>query len=140
MSPQAFCADAGDFYSAMKQNTKRDIILVAALLVIGGVIAVILLLSGHKGSTVQVRVDGEVIETFSLSEDRTYEITGIDGGKNILIIENGEAWMDDADCPDKLCVNMGKISKSGQSVVCLPHKVVVEISDDQGGDIDIYVH
>ncbi len=39
--------------------------------------------------------------------------------------------MDKADCPDKLCVKQGKISKSGESIICLPHKVVVKISAEE---------
>lgn len=48
-------------------------------------------------------------------------------GHNKVIIEGGKVWMDGADCPDKLCVSQGKISKSGQAIICLPNKVMVTI-------------
>ena len=38
--------------------------------------------------------------------------------------------MTEADCPDKICVNTGKISKIGETIVCLPHRVVVEIQGE----------
>ena len=41
--------------------------------------------------------------------------------------------MSEADCPDKLCKNMGTIDKKGESIICLPHQVVVEITDDKSG-------
>jgi len=50
-----------------------------------------------------------------------------DSGKNVLVIENGEASIKSATCPDKICVSHRKISKSGETIVCLPNKVVVEI-------------
>ena len=46
--------------------------------------------------------------------------------------------MEDADCPDKVCVKTGKIKSPGQTVVCLPHRVVIEITGDNA-DIDAAV-
>ena len=119
---------------------KWDVIITAGIIIAGAVIAAIVLISGHKGSTVIVSVDGEIIKTFSLDGEISYEIAGADGGKNYLRISGGQAWLEDADCPDKLCVNMGKISRNGQSIVCLPHKVVVEVSSEENeDDVDIVV-
>ena len=58
----------------------------------------------------------------------------MDGGTNELVIEDGEARLTEADCPDSLCVNMGRISRSGQSIICLPHQVVVRIVDDSAAE------
>lgn len=125
----------------MKKSRKADVILIAAIVLVGVIIGVILLLSKHDGKYVQVRVAGQVEKVFPLSQDVEYEIAGRDGGSNLLIIRDGKAWVEEADCPDKLCKNMGKISRSGQSVVCLPHEVVVEIVDETGPDdgVDIIV-
>ena len=46
--------------------------------------------------------------------------------------------MEDADCPDKVCVKTGKIKKPGQTIVCLPHRTVIEITGDNA-DIDAAV-
>lgn len=48
-------------------------------------------------------------------------------GHNKIVIANGEVWMEEADCPDKLCISQGKISRSGQTIICLPNKVMVTI-------------
>ena len=124
-----------------KGRFKWDIILIAGILAVGAVLALVLLLTSKTGATVQVRVDGEIIKTFPLNVDIQYEITGSEGGKNLLIIENGTARVEEADCPDALCVNMGRISRGGQSIVCLPHKVVVEIVNEEkdSDDPDIIV-
>ena len=84
----------------------------------------------RKGSTVVISVDGRDYKSFPLDEDTRFVIDGYHGGSNVLVIENGEAYLESASCPDKLCVNMGKISKVGQSIICLPNKVVIEIRGD----------
>ena len=59
-------------------------------------------------------------------------VEGYQGGSNTVVIENGTVYMKDADCPDKLCEKTGKISKNGETIVCLPHRVVVEIQGGEG--------
>ena len=49
------------------------------------------------------------------------------GGTNVLVIEQGRARMESADCPDKVCVHTAPISEVGQTVVCLPRKLVIVI-------------
>ena len=123
-----------------RRSHKADIIIIAALIVAGLIFGGILLLTGKTGKTVQVRVSGDVVKTFPLANDTEYEITGKNGGRNLLVIKDGYAWIEEADCPDELCKNMGKINLDGQSVICLPHEVVVEIAgqDGTGGeDVDI---
>jgi len=123
----------------MIRKHKKDIILIGAFVAAGLIIGLILLLTGRQGLYVQVRVSGEVIETFDLNTETEYEIKGADGGKNLLIIKDHAAWIEEADCPDGLCKNMGKISLSGQSVICLPHEVVVEIVGEGKEDADVDV-
>lgn len=108
------------------RKKKRDILLLAVLLIMGAFFYVLICFKGD-GAAVEVLVDGKVIAGYSLSEKGTYEIEGTNGS-NILIIENGSAYMFDADCPDKLCVHMGKISKAGEAIICLPNKIVVRVA------------
>lgn len=124
------------------KKIRADIILIAALLVAGGIIAAILMLGSKGGDTVIVKVDGQVVKELQLNADAEYVIEGVDGGQNKLIIQDGSAWMSEADCPDKLCVNMGRINRAGQSIVCLPHKVVVEIASSDGSEpeVDVYAN
>lgn len=90
------------------------------------------------GAFVQIKVDGQVVNTIPVNQNETLTIEGYQGGSNIVTIENGGVTMTDADCPDKLCVKTGRISKTGETIVCLPHRVVVEIigaaADDSGVD------
>ncbi len=107
------------------------VILAAALLVLGA-----LTLTRQTGSFVVVRVDGTEVARYSLTEDRTETIEGVNGGINVLVIENGTATMTDADCPDQLCVHQGSIRYDGETIVCLPHRVVVEIEGGEEAEVD----
>ena len=82
---------------------------------------------------VLVKVDGEEKGTYRLSEEQTIEING---GTNILQIKEGKADMTEADCPDKLCVHQKAVSKNGESIICLPNKVVIEIKSSEQSAYD----
>ena len=74
-------------------------------------------------------MDGEVYGTYSLAENQTVKIqTG--HGTNVLVIENGSAHMEEADCPDGYCKRQGTISRVNETIVCLPHKLVAEVESD----------
>ena len=80
----------------------------------------------RDGAAVVVEQDGKETARYALTKDRTVKIEGA-AGYNILVIEGGEVWLSEADCPNLLCVKTGKIRYAGQSIVCLPHKVAVRI-------------
>ena len=117
-----------------KSKIRYDIILIIGLLVITMVIAMAVRFTQKTGKTVVVSVDGVVKYTFPLDEDIVFKIEGYEGGTNYLVIKDGEACLTEASCPDLLCVHMGKISSQGQSIICLPNRVVVEIRDDNESD------
>lgn len=111
---------------------KNDIILIAAFVLIAFLCMAGIRLFGMKtGKTADVTIDGKLFKTLKLSEDTRLEIDGADGGKNILVIKDGKAFMEDADCADKICVHQGAISHTNENIVCLPHKVVVLIRGEQ---------
>ena len=111
---------------------KQDFILIFALLAVAVVaFFVISNVISKDGAKVQVLVDGEIFYEYNLDENGEYSIE-TDMGANTLVIKDKKAYVSEADCPDKLCVKQGEISKSGQSVICLPHKLVVTIVDDEG--------
>ena len=115
-----------------KSPIRRDVILIAVLAAVGVLVLLVMLVFTQKGQTVQVRQDGVVTAEYPLSQDRTVDIPFVNGGHNVLVIHNGEAWVEEADCPDALCQKTGRISRTGQSVICLPHRLVIEIT---GGEV-----
>lgn len=113
-----------------KSKMRYDIILIIGLLVFTIIVAMTVRLTQETGKTVVVSVDGIEKYTFPLNKDMEFKIEGYEGGTNYLVIKDGEAYLTDASCPDLLCVHMGKISCDGQSIICLPNRVVVEVRDD----------
>lgn len=116
---------------------KADFIIIGVVAVIVGVLAFFLyFVNADSGSVVIVEKNGEVIETLSLEQDaeRVYEF---DSETNTLVIEDGKAKITDANCPDGICSQHKSINKSGESIICLPHKLVVTVSNDKENDDDI---
>ena len=65
-------------------------------------------------------------------------VVSTDTGSNTIQVKNGEVFVSDADCPNHDCVNQGSISKAWQQILCLPHKLTVDISDkDAGAEYDV---
>ena len=117
----------------MERRLRRaDLILIVILLAVGVLLSLGAVILSRTGAAVQVRVSGRIVATYPLSEDREDEIAGADGGVNLLVIRDGGARIKEASCPDKLCVGMGVIRRAGQSIICLPNQVVVEIVDSSG--------
>lgn len=73
----------------------------------------------QNNCNIQIKSDGECI---MLKDAEEYDGTG-----NLLIIENGQANMVSADCPDKICVGMPAIQNTDESIVCMPNKVIVTV-------------
>ncbi len=117
----------------MKQSSRRlpfktaDLILVGGLLVVAAVLFLILSRWSTGGGAVEVQVDGATVATLPLDTDTTYVIDGADGGHNTLAIANGKATVTEATCPDGVCVRHRAIDRAGQSIICLPNKVVVRV-------------
>ena len=115
-----------------KKSIWWDLVLILGLLLISGIL--FLFLSGRKtGAYVIVRVDGEETGRYYLNQSGTYELNG---GTNTLVIENGYAYLSYANCPDKICVNMGEIKLNGQCITCLPNKLTVTVHGAEDG-VDI---
>lgn len=121
--------------SKIKLN-KNDFLLILAVLIVSAAALIgCRLFYNQSGSFVQITVNGKVYKELPLDKDTDITIKG-KGGTNILSIRNGYADMTDADCPDKLCVKQKKIHYSGESLVCLPHKVVVTVISDKKSNLD----
>lgn len=123
----------------INKKTKNDIILVAVILLIAAAGLLVANFTRQEGSIVVVKIDGEETARYSLDEDRTVEIiTGKSNEfSNTLVIEDGKAYISQADCPDKICKEHRAISYTGETIVCLPHKIVIEITaENSSPDLD----
>ena len=117
-----------------KRKLRNDVLLIAGLLLIAMIAGLCLILFKGEGNTVTVTVDGQVYGVYPLSVDRTEDILTAGEEHNILVIRDGKAEMLSATCPDGICADHRPIHRNGESIVCLPHKVVVTVSVAEGDD------
>ena len=116
---------------------KADIVLFFELLAVGLAISWASLNSGQTGDKVRISVGGETYGVYDLAQDRTIQVRQ-NGHTNNIIIEGGHVSMASSDCANQVCVNTGAIYLAGDSIVCLPNRVMVEIlSESKGGGVDV---
>ena len=119
---------------------KNDVIFILSLVVLTVAIGLFVYLSGEEGDTVSVYIDGEFYESYPLSVNISVDIvTGEDkSGLNTLVIKDGKAYVEYASCPDGICAAHKPISREGESIVCLPNRVVVSVKTETNEDgVDI---
>lgn len=108
------------------KKVKNDIIFISFLLVVVLIFGLVLYLTQTKGDTVVVTVDGALFGEYPIDEDEQIEIKS-QNGENLLAIKDKTADVISASCPDGICVHHRPIQNGGESIICLPNKVVVEI-------------
>lgn len=121
-------------------ENRRDRVFLGVL----GVLAVAFLLwflLGYRktGPEVEITVDGALYGTYSLEEEREIPIETAGVITNVLVIEDGKADMIRADCLDKLCVHQAAVSHVGETIVCLPNRVVVTVRGEEKPQFDSVV-
>ena len=107
---------------------RRDLVLLLSLVLVIAAITLALALTREPGGEVKVEIDGVEVARYSLSENGEYKL----GDGNLLVIEGGEAYMRDADCPDRTCVKSGRVSSGGQTIICLPNRIAVTVVPTSG--------
>ena len=110
---------------------KADIVLFICLLLMGLALSAWSFAAGGTGQQAVVTVDGQHYGTYSLFENQTIEIQQ-KNHLNKITIKDGTVQMTYSDCHNQVCVKDGSISMANQSIVCLPNKVMVEITGGEG--------
>lgn len=113
--------------------TRADITLICGLLTVCAAAGCLIYALSPKPEYVLIKADGREICRLPLGDDVIYKISE----SNVIEISDGSVRMIYADCPDKVCINTGKISKSGQSIVCAPNRIVVSITGESADGIDV---
>ncbi len=116
---------------------KNDILLIGIVLLIALAAIFIINLRKSEGSKVVITIDGKEYKTLNLNQDTKFTIEEDNGEYNIVEVKDGIVDMTDASCPDKICVKHKKIHYNGETIVCLPHKVVLQIVNGEESDVDM---
>ena len=118
----------------MKRN---DILLLISILLLAVLsFTAYRFLNRKPGDVVQITVDSKVVKTLPLDTDVSYTVRTANQGENIIQIKEGTACVSEANCPDKLCVHQKKISKQGENIICLPHKLVISVLSSKKSVLD----
>lgn len=148
---------------AIHRIKKADIILIVGCLLAAVLLGFFFVIHREEGSTVRIFRDGEEVKRIALAptqnDSGTESVNGYyliictdDGTKveyyrdkpepkltegtsyNILSVIDGTVVMEAADCADQICVRHKPVSSSRESIICLPHRIVVEIIGDEKSD------
>lgn len=112
---------------------KQDLILLAAVLAVSCLLFFFwrLVLSA-PAARADVSVDGQTVLQLDLSEDRVLTVDGWNGGTNTITVKDGAVSVTEASCPDHVCIRTGAISRAGETIVCLPNRLVITVIQDGG--------
>lgn len=124
--------------------TKMDVFFLILLFLLGLAITAVIYLPRSFGAEsavrenerlLEVRREGEILMTLPLGEDTTQRVDCA-GGYNVFSISEGRAVMEESDCHDGTCMRTGTVSGTGETIVCLPHRLVLKVvqADDEYPD------
>ena len=116
-----------DWNSMKKRDIFVAVIILLAALLVGGVGRVL----EKPAHYLRITVNGDVYGIYDLKEDQEISI----GDTNLCRIM--EVRMEDADCPDQICVKTAEISRDGSTIVCLPNRVVLEVVSEVSEEADV---
>lgn len=122
---------------------RSDIFVVGIILIVALSVALFTMKPNEetsKGKYISIQIDGEEVEQIEWSKEninKEFRFEGIKG-YNIIQVGKSDVKMIEANCPDQICVHNAPIKEVGEMIVCLPHRVIVEIKEDnRTSDLDI---
>lgn len=121
----------------MKQKIRwGDGIVIALVVLLAGII-MLFLIRGQQGDALyaEIYIDGALTQRIPLEEGIRQEIV-LDAG-NTIYIDGLEASISHATCSDQVCVRTGKLTRAGQSAVCLPNRVVLKLQSTNDADNEV---
>ena len=117
---------------------KGDIFISLGLLILSFLLAIYFqsFNSKEEGQYIRIEHNSKLVGEYPLDVDKEIVLDG-DGQYNKVIIKDGKAYMKEANCRDQICVHMREISIDGETIICLPNRVFVEVIDKSKDDDSI---
>lgn len=111
---------------------KKDLLFIAAILLAAGLAFLFFRPQPSESlSRAEISVDGKTVMELDLSEDQVLTVDGAGGGYNRIQVRDGAVSVLEASCPDKVCVHTGAVRYPGETIVCLPNRMIITVI--QGG-------
>ena len=111
----------------ISKKRRNDLLLLGGILLFAVIFGILRFSLMSDGEKVNVIKNGEITAVYSLKEDLSVTINGENGWVNELVIKDKKAYVSKANCPDKICAKHRPVKKRGETIVCLPHRLVIEI-------------
>ena len=111
-------------------------ILAALILILAGSAAFLLLRPKGEGQVACITLNGKVVLEIDLSrveQPSTLTLEGPGGFSNTITVKKGRICVSKAGCPDQICVHQGYISDGTTPIVCLPNRLIIEITGGGSG-------
>ena len=109
---------------------KKDFILIFVVsLIIAGAFGVNYFVNTKNVDSIEIYMDNKLYKTYDINDKEEIKIKSKEG-YNIVKIHDKGVEIIEASCPDKVCVHQGFITKSSESIVCLPNKVHIKITTE----------
>lgn len=117
---------------------KGDIFISLGLLILSFLLAMYFqsFNSKEEGQYIRIEHNSKLVGEYPLDVDKEIVLDD-DGQYNKVIIKDGKAFMKEANCRDQICVHMREISIDGETIICLPNRVFVEVIDKSKDDDSI---
>ncbi|MCR4898392.1 MAG: NusG domain II-containing protein [Acholeplasmatales bacterium] len=114
----------------MNHKIRNDIILISSIVTILVTILLIVIFTSKKGKYAEVRKGDEVIMKLPLDEDKEYIVEGKISPVKI-VVKNGGVYVAESGCPDKICMDMGTISKTNdRPIFCAPNEILIVVVEE----------
>lgn len=120
-----------------KLNKFDFFLIILAILIL--FLLLFFVLTRTTGECAVVYQNNQAVKTIPLNKDATYTFESEDGGINVVVVENGEIYVSEADCKGQDCVNRGRISGNNESIICLPHKLSITVHTGEKEEYDAEV-
>jgi hypothetical protein len=117
--------------------TPGDVALIAALFVVSAASMVLLRSVLTKGTHCRIVVGDEEVGRYPLSHDRIIEVAGPLGMTTVVIMD-GSVRVEDSPCPHRLCVRMGEKRLAGETVACIPNRILISVSGGEEAAFDAF--
>ncbi|NLI98593.1 hypothetical protein GX441_08050 [bacterium] len=122
----------------MKLSLKRgDAILIICFLFISlvGIVFILSIKSDREPQMIKISSEGKFFEL--PLRDTLFQVQGPLGVTDVRI-NKGHVYVTKAPCPNKLCMKQGKISRNGESIICIPNKIIITIEGNRKTDATTY--
>jgi len=114
------------------RTTKLDLILIALILIFSTLsifwISADQIRQPLQSKSAIIYQENVKVKEIDLSKDG---IISILNGKMQIEVDKGKIRVLDSDCPNHNCVKMGWIQNKGQTIVCVPNRVLIEIKSEE---------